>query len=360
MRQTLTPVLGMPAAAWPALTRQWLEQQLARPEPGVLIRLKAAMAALSELLTAFVEGVEERLIELEGDLVAVERQVSQAAEALRAHLAKLPATPLAVVWQWGLRPRRWWQGWQHCRQAQASARQLAQRLRQRLLVLQTLWLHEMLLPFYQTLRAEWIQVVEAWVQNDEVMRRAAQLTALTDWREQLIAALRATDGPWTEPMVETRYQEATQSDMLNLEVVVRGRQNLPGLGQWVEAGSSAEEIAQQLQDYAASIFRPLVATSVDVALARHFPAEAMLADWLTACIAQASPFWRYDETALEEKARAQVFLARWLFLPGAENSLLASPAQRLLKPPMLLDSLSPEELTAVTVRWGVSARELGT
>ena len=160
-------------------------------------------------------------------------------------------------------------------------------------------------------------------------------------------------------MAETLYQEAAQSDPLSLEVVARGRQNLPGLGQWVEAGSSAEEIAQQLQDYAASIFRPLAATSVDVALARHFPAEAMLADWLGAFMDQASPFWRYDEAALEEATRAQVFLTRWLFLQRAENSLLTGPAQRLLKPPMLLDSLSPEGLTAVTVRWGVSARELG-
>jgi hypothetical protein len=358
IRQTLASPLSTKAAAWSNLARQWLEQQLREASPGVLFQAKVYLAALSELLTVFVDGVEERLVEREGDLLAVEGQASQTVEALATHLAHLPGSPLAIVWQWGLHPRRWWQGWLRCRQAQTAARQLAQLWRQRLLVLQAIWLHEMLLPFYQTLRTEWRQIVETWVQYDQAVQQASQLTKLTQWPEQLITALGAARGPWSEDMVETLYQEALKNEWLSLTVVMRGCPNLPGLTYWVEAGVSVEEITQQFQHYAAGVLRPLIAMPVDRALTRQFPAAALLTDWLAAFTAQASPFWHYDEATLDETARSRVSLASWLFLPGAESSPLADLAQRLPQPPTLLDSLSPEELTAVTVRWGASVGKL--
>lgn len=96
----LQPILRDAQAAWRQQADTWLRQHLAQPEPGAVLKTRSYLAAMSELLRAFVEGIEQKLDEAEADLVEVERQLSQTAERLIAELAGFPKSPLDVLFKW--------------------------------------------------------------------------------------------------------------------------------------------------------------------------------------------------------------------------------------------------------------------
>lgn len=109
------------------------------------------LQAVTELLTAFVQGLEEKTGEAELDLAQLDRQVNEAAGQLLAEVDLLPDSPLATALAWGWRPLRWPDLWQRCRRAQGLARRLAHLSRGRLLAWQQLSTYEELLPFYREL-----------------------------------------------------------------------------------------------------------------------------------------------------------------------------------------------------------------
>ncbi|HHH40561.1 MAG TPA: hypothetical protein ENK56_00990 [Chloroflexi bacterium] len=342
--EALTTALAEARATWREAARRWLDRQLASPAEGALRRIGARLEAVARLLRAFVEEVEAGVEEAHRELEAVEEQLAAAAEALSRHLAPLPGSPLAALLRWGSHPLRWPRRWGQCRWAQDLARHHAHLLRARLVALRTLRLHERALPCYRAMQAAWAEVLEAWACCSAQVIQAAGSPTLAGWQEQQQAALESSGGPWTPALVEALYEAAEDLEDGPLW-------DPPGpLRRWMEEGTPAEEIEGQLRDHAAGRLRPRLLLPVDLALARQMADEAHLADWLAAFVAQASPFLRYDETALTEESRARTRLDRWLLLPGGERSPLARLCQRWSQPPLLLESQEPGEMIAVTVR----------
>lgn len=338
----LKPGLESLAGRWQAAVRAWLDAKGPGHLAGSLVELEACLAAMTELLAAFAGGVEERLAEAETDLVAVERQVGKTSQSLSDSLAALPGSPLEAILAWGWQPWRWLRAWDRCRRAQAAARQLAHLLRQRLLVKRSLWLYEETLPFYRELAAGWAGVAATWSHWLQQVAAASQDPALAAWPELLEAALPAP-GPWSPAMVEAWYRD-----------IQAGEETKPADLCQPDAGSvTAAEIVSRLAGEAAEFLSPHLDVPVETALARQFPAEAELAAWLAAFVAQAAPFWQYDETALDEMARSQARLETWLVVPGGKDSPLARMVKDWPRPPVCLDHESPQELVAVSIRRGV-------
>jgi len=345
--EALTTALTEARAAWQAAARRWLDRQLSAPLEGALQRIGARLEAVARLLSAFAGEVEAGAEEARRELEAVEQQITAAAEALSHHLAPLPGSPLAALLRWGPRPLRWPQQWNRCRRVQDLARRHAHLLRARLVALRTLRLYERALPCYRAMERAWAEVLEAWTHCSAQVIRAADSPTLAGWQERQQAALKGSGGPWTPALVEALYQAAEGLEDGPLW-------EPPGpLRRWMQEGTPAEEMERQLQDHAAGRLRPRLLLPVDQVLARQMADEAHLADWLAAFVAQASPFLRYDETALTEESRARTHLDRWLLLPGGERSPLARLCRTWPQPPRLLESQEPGEMVAVTVRRGL-------
>jgi hypothetical protein len=358
-RGTWEPALAEISQAWQAAASGWLAQHIRESEAGVLARARAHLAALDELLAAFVEGVQAYIEEAEADLTAVERKMGAMAASLAGAVAAFPASPLETLLHWGLRPLGWLRFWAECRHAQALAREYAHLLRARLAAWQALLVYEAVLPAYREWAAWWARQVEAWEGCAHQVACARESAHLVAWPEQVQAALAIANGPWTMELIEELYREALASDDLAPEVAWT---RLGSLAHWVQDGIDAQEMVRHLSDYAADALAAWVALPVDLALLRQFPNRQALQDWLAAFIAQARPFWRYDETTLAEQARSRVRLTTWLLLPEADPSKpvpegeggLADLCRAWPQPPILLESQSPEELVAVSVRRGLS------
>ncbi len=356
-RGVLRPVLSEMREKWQVAAAGWLNREIEGQGEGALTRAKVYPAALLRLLEAFAEGVEAQLEEAEADLVAIDRQVGAAAGSLASQVDSFPGSPLATLLRWGLRPLRWPRRWAGCRQAQAAARRYAHLLRARAIALQTVWLYEEVLPLYRDLAAEWKRTAEAWHRCASQVGRASQSPALASWGEGVDAALIASGGPWTLSTVEGLYREALAAEDLDLQVAW---ERLGPLGRWVQEGLAADEIARRLSNYAADALAPWIVLPVDRALARQFPDEATLGDWLAAFVAQADPFLRYEETELAEETRSQARLDLWLLLPEGGASPLARLCQTWPRPSVLLESQEPAELVAVSVRRGLPLSTLST
>jgi hypothetical protein len=359
------PALAEISQAWRAAASGWLAQHIGESEAGALAQARAHLAVLDELLEAFVEGVQAYVEEAEADLVAVERKMGAAAASLAGAVAAFPASPLETLLRWGLRPLGWLRFWAECRHAQALAREYAHLLRARLAAWQALLLYEAVLPVYREWAAWWARQVEAWEGCAHQVARARESAHLVAWPEQVQAALAIANGPWTMELIEELYREALAPDDLAPEVAWT---RLGPLARWVQDGIDAQEIVRHLSDYAADALVAWVALPVDLALLRQFPDREALQNWLAAFIAQARPFWRYDETTLAEQARSRVRLTTWLLLPEADASKpvpegqggLADLCRAWPQPPILLESQSPEELVAVSVRHRLPFTTLST
>jgi hypothetical protein len=237
------------------------------------------------------------------------------------------------------------------------------------MIWQALCLYEAALPSYQAWLSAWEKEVETWERCARQVTKARKALKSADWEEQVKQAL-AIGGPWTRELVEELFHSALAVDDLTPRVAW---ERLGPLSRWAEEGLDAAEIKQRLGDYAADALIPWVDLGVDVALARQFPDEDALEDWLAAFVAQASPFLRYDETALAEGARSHVYRETWLLLPGGGDTFprpdglrtpghgeggtdqgkLARACQTWPHPPTMLPGQTPAELVAVVLRWGL-------
>lgn len=329
---------------WPDRAIEWLRQQLAPARSGVVLLAQSYIAAVTELLQAFIEGVEQKLDEAELDLAEIDGKMGELAGAVTDSVATFPASPLAAVWMWGLHPRRWLLAWSECRQAQTLARNLAHLSRSRLLTWQTISYYEDMLPFYRQLLADWVKIAGLWERTCRQVSEASRTLSELDWAGQLKTGLAASSGPWTESLALELYQEAVG---LNGE---RIWEQLETLTDWALESLEAEEIGQRLRDQTRQALRPVLALPVDGALRRQFPDDDLLAGWLAGLAEQARPFWRYDETALAEAARAQTRLDTWLLLPHGEASPVAAATANWPRPPVIRPSRKPDEVAVVTLR----------
>ncbi len=343
-REQFEAILAELESTWPARADAWLRQQLAAVPAGAVVRVQAHLAAVSELLRAFVEGIEQKLEEAETEQIQVEQHYARAADVLAKTIAGFPPSPLRALLGWGWRPLRWLEYGLMCRQAQSEARQLAHLLRARLLVWQQVWYFEELLPFYQRLLTAWQEIVASWSGNCQQVIQARQLVEEADWAGQLDRLLAANAGPWTASLVASLYHEAVETQTGQV------RAQSGDLSDWLAAALEAEQIVAQLEEATNQALQAALTMSVDRALRRQFPVDERLSDWLAGLAEQARPFWRYDETALAESSRSQVRLERWLLLAEGEISPLILPVQSWSRPPVILASPDPGELAVVTVR----------
>jgi hypothetical protein len=333
---SLQTVLNELVAVWPAEAELWLARQIG-PAAGAVLRGESAMAALSELLQAFGEGVEANLEAAETDLIELDQQLGQIAGNLQAALASLPGSPAAALLTWGLRPWQWPAAWADCQQARTLARSLAHLIRGRLLAWQMMKLYEALLPFYQQLQAAWSQVVTVWEQGCREVDLAAQALAGTD----LDLALSA---PWTEAMVLKLYQTVVAEEQDSIWAATGE------LRDWVAAGLTGAEVEHRLRQATGQALEPALARPVDDAFSRQFPDPTAQTAYLAGMVEQARPFWRFDESSLPEESRALAQLQSWLLLPGGPASPLAALAQNWPRPPAIAASPGPESLLILTFR----------
>lgn len=329
---------------WGDAALTWLRQHLGQIRSGAVPTAQSYLAAVTELLQAFVAGVEEKLSEAERDLAEIDGKIGELAGSVSDRITTLPASPLATVWLWGLSPGHWWSAWMDCRQAQSMARNLAHLNRSRLLSWQIVSYYEEILPFYRHLLADWAKIVSLWEQTCRQVAEASRSLNELDWTDHLKTSLTAATGPWDEATVLELYREAVDR---NREEIW---EQLESFGDWVLEALEAEEICQRLRDRTRQMLLPLVALPVDEALCRQFPDEKQQAHWLAGLAEQARPFWRYDEAALAETARAQTRLDTWLLLPNGDTSPLAAAAATWPRPPIIRASRSPDKLVIVTMR----------
>jgi len=343
-RDRLTPALAELETAWPVLAENWLRQVAAGPRPGVLLRLPGHMAAMTELLQAFGEGVAHNLAEVEADLNRIDRQLGELADTLANAVETFPTTPLLAALRWGLRPIRWLHYWARCRQAQKTAYHFAHLTRNRLLVLQSIWLYEELLPFYDRLQTAWQQVVDRWQAGCREITEAGRQPALQNWPAALDELLANTTGPWRRSLVQALYQETMELHVGSIW------EQIGTVSDWIEAGMETDALLDRLRQETNLALTPTVNIPADQALIRALPHPPAQAEWLVGLAEQARPFWRYDETLLAEKSRAQVRLQTWLLLPGGEESPLPRPELSWSQPPRRLISHCTDEIILVAVR----------
>lgn len=330
---------------WLDQAQTWLEQQANRHKAGTIPAVQSYLAAVSELLNAFVEGVEQHLEEAQADVIKVEKQLGQMAQVLAGVADSLPDSPLMLLLAWGLRPLRWPAYWHRCHQAQTVARNYAHLSRGRLAALQTVWYYEEILPLYRNLLAMWQQyVVKLWDGACQQVRQAAQTKTLATWPTQQQNILTASAGPWRETLISQLYQEAIE---LHADTIweVSGT-----FGQWVSENLDAAALLQRLLESTNQLLQSTLNLPVDQVLCRQLPDEKIRADWLAGLAEQARPFWRYDETTLSETSRANARLETWFVLPDGEDSVLAPLAKNWPKPPLVLTSRRPEKMAVVTIR----------
>jgi tetratricopeptide (TPR) repeat protein len=344
-KERFNPALAELQAKWPRQTEAWLTQQLAaQSRQGTVLIAQSYLAEVSEMLQAFIEGVEQKLEEAEADLASLDQQLGQAAEALDQALVAFPASPVSALFHWGGRPLRWPYYWARCWQAQTLARNFAHLSRGRLIVWQMVSYYEELLPFYRQLLADWRSLVERWMQTCQQVVEASTAADLANWPDQLERCLQTTGGPWSEAFVTTLYQEVLARHPHTIW------EQLGSLSDWMVEAIEAKTITSRLIEQTAHHLTSVAAIPVDQALNRQLPDEKVQANWLTSMLEQARPFWRYDETTLAEHSRAQVRLETWLLLPDGETSLLAPLIKNLSQPTRLLASRQSEEMAVVTVR----------
>jgi hypothetical protein len=260
-----------------------------------------------------------------------------------------------MFFSWSSHPLKWPHYWLRCRQAQTSARSFAHLNRGRLITWQMVSYYEELLPFYRQLLADWRELVEKWTHTCQQVVKASTSPSLADWPEQLERCLERSTGPWDQLLIAALYQEALEFDSKRVQ------EQMGTLNEWVAEAIQAETLLARLLEQTAQMLTPIVKMAVDQAIIRQLPDERARTNWLAGLVELARPFWRYDETTLVERSRAQVRLESWLFLPGGEASPLAPLAQTLNQPPKLLPSRQPEELGLVTLRriqWEVEGKEV--
>ena len=286
--------------AWLGHSQVWLEQQLT-PEPtGMMTIAQAHLAALSELLQTYIEGVDQKHSETEADLIQIDQRLSQVAETLAEHLTQLPSTPVTMLLRWGWRPLLWLEYGALCQQVQRLGRTFAHLSRARLMTLQSLWLYEEILPFYRDLLADWKQEVTLWEQAYQAIQTARQSPSLTNWSAHLQTCLKQTTGPWTADFVERLYQEATQQYAPTVQA------EIGPVNRWVHAQLDNKTLLRLLKEATTPALTTHLTIPVAQALSQQNPDPDALNIWLQALTEQARPFWPFDETTLSEPSASKV------------------------------------------------------
>lgn len=338
-------------AAWLAEADRWPAAYPAAAPMGAVVQVQSRLAAVSELLHAFEEGVSQKLAEAEADLTRAEQQLQQARTTLAEQLRLLPAAPLVALLKWSWRPLRWLSYWEHCRAAQADLQKLSQVSRAQLLALQAVWLYEETLPFYQRLRAAWQEIVAGWEITCQAVRGATQ--AITPVEPAAFAhCLLATGGPWPE----TAAFEILATAALEQDNRV-WKQAGPVLDWWA-TGLTANQLTSRWLTVTAQALQPYFIVDADQAVVRYLADQAAQTEWLTRWLEQAAPFWWRDETASADTGRLPAYRRHWLLLPGGEHSPLAAAANQIVPPLACLPSHNRHTLTAVTIRSLPEAAEI--
>jgi hypothetical protein len=330
--------------AWPHHAETWLKQQLHAGHTGAVMLTHCYLAAVSELLHVYIEGVEHQLDETQQDLADADERRRALAGQLAAEMETWPDSPLMTLLTWGWHPLRWPRYWARCRYVQTKARNLAHLTRARLLVWQAISFYEEALPFYRRLLKAWEQIVKKWEEHCRRVAEAGQSSALGGWAAQLSKIVTESAGPWSDDLINQLYQEVVNEHADALD------EQIGTFVDWYAEDLTAEALAQRVQKAVTPVLMSQVALPVDHALCRRFPTEATRAGWLEEVLEQARPFWRFDETRLAETTRAQVHRETWLLLPDAEASPLAHLGQTWSRPPRLVSTHNPEEFGVVTLR----------
>jgi hypothetical protein len=323
--------------SWISNGEAWLAQQVANTETGAVLAAHSYLAAVSELLRAFIEGIEHNLHEAEADLAVLEQRLSETAQTLEAATTRLPASPVAALLRCGMRPNHWRRCRTHYAQAQQMARRFARLAQARLQLWQTIWLYEELLPFYRLLLSRWKRVAKRWEWSCKQVVKASRTPNLVNTEQALAAALTAAPGPWNEALVTRLYD-----DVVN-HLSDNGQPPGGTLTGWVAGELPAADIIRQLQTEANRVFAPGFAIPVDRAIERLWPEEESRRSFLAGLARQACSI--FSENANELPASLPI--ETWLFLPGGEASPLAGLAQSWPQPPHILVSPRPDILAVV-------------
>ncbi|RMG95682.1 MAG: hypothetical protein D6706_11635 [Chloroflexi bacterium] len=343
-RQSMDNVLVEIINNWAEQADQWLQQQLASLEHGAVLGAESYIAVISEMLHAFIEGVEQKREEAETDLAHLEQKISQLTETLLNETSRLPDSPLGALFRWGPRPLRWPHFVFKCRQIQKRERNLAHLIRAKLSLWQTILYYDTLLPFYEQLLEEWHQTARRWSHLCQEISNARRSPQVTEWPQQLDELLKHMASPWSASLITNLYHQAF--DRLNLQA----RDEAGSLATWVTAGLTAGELLERLRNSALPTLESFFDLPADEALCLQLPSVEGQTAWLTGLLEQARPFWRYDETALPESSRSQIRLEQWLLLPSGQKSPLVQTARLCARPPAIATGISRDEIVAVTVR----------
>lgn len=347
----LSQVCQTAETRWNRTVETWFQQRLAQPQPGLLTEQAHYLQAITTLLDEVKAGLTVRLEEAEAALAQVEEAWVAQEKKLHHLIQHLPQTPLAMVLRWGWQPLAWLHFWLQCQQAHALARQNTATIRQWMLAQQTAWVYQALKPLYEQLWQTWQAHLVAW-QVGMASLEARHQACLDSLHQQSIAdILSQSEGPWSSDWVEAHYQSQTLS-LTELWSAICQTFNLN------EAANDEawETLLDQAQHYAASQLTKSFQYPIDVALMTHLPDEAIRQTWLTAFLNRSTPFWQYDETTMTEHCRSASRLAQWLTLPNGSDNALSDDVAKALTAINLLPGADDSEMTAISVRWGVSRK----
>ncbi|MCB0197194.1 MAG: hypothetical protein KDJ65_34930 [Anaerolineae bacterium] len=334
----LDAALAALRADWPDEAPSYLGYGLHHHQAGAVLLVQARIAAMTELLAAFAEGVEARLDEAETELAQIDQRLGQSGERLAGQLDALPSQPVALALGWGLRPWRWPALYRACRLAQNDLRQVAHLQQARLQSWQQLSLLEALLPLYRDLVEQWPHLTRPWIERCRQVGQAVTMLAPEAADEVTIPE------PWSATAVE-KQQQTLEAETTAAVWIEAG-----SLAAWVSEAAGVEAILDRLRQPMLRRLAELWQRPADVLLAEQLPqAEAQLA-FLQQLSEEATPFWPFDEAALAEPDRVQVKSQRVLLLPQGTRSPLGSAARQIKPVPALWPSLTPEQIAVVTLR----------
>lgn len=334
----LDDVLAALRAGWPEQVESYLSHGLHHHRTRAVLFVQARIAAVTELLTAFADGVEDRLAESEAALAQIDQRLGRTAERLAEQLDRLPRHPMALALRWGPRPWRWPAAYGICRQAQSDLRQVAQLQQARLQSWQQISLLEALLPFYRELTAQWLRLTRPWAEGCRHVSQAITMLG-TDGEDDL-----EISEPWSAAVVDDRQQT------LEAETTAAVWAEAGSLVAWITGAGSPEALLDRLRRPMLRRLTSIWQRPADTILAEHLPeVEAQLA-FLQRLIKEATPFWPFDEAALAEPDRMQVTSQIVLLLPQGERSPLGQAARQIKPLPALWPSLRPDQIAVATLR----------
>ncbi|MCB0011852.1 MAG: hypothetical protein KDE34_08125 [Anaerolineales bacterium] len=329
---------------WPAQAEAWLTARFAEHRRGAVLRGRLAMAAVSELLQQYAEGVEQRQAEAERDLAQIEQRLGQVAGSIQTELARLPTSLLRTCLRWHVSPRRWLEGWQRGRQVRQQLQAFAQLQQSYLRVWQEVSLYEQASVLYGQLREIWRDQVAVWERGCRQISIAQQTLAAHDWAAAVNTVLAAAEGPWSDWLVEEGYQDGIDSQAAALQ------SQAGGPVEWLAGDLEGSALAEKIRQAAAALLATALNRPVTAVIAQQFPDQADQAYWLAGLNEQARPFWRVDETRLAERDRLAAGHTCWLVTPNDGHEMVARLTETWSPPPSIRFSSEPTTLAVIHLR----------